>query len=314
LSSGQAMAEVVHMIEPDWIKSGHPSIEPRLIVGVSGGKDSTATCLHLMELGYAPSDFDRVFMDTGWESPEVYIYLDRLESLIGPIHRINLEVPVPPDRLEVLSRIEEQLGHKSPMVREVLRYLTFPNGLVRWCTRKLKMEPLLNYLNGLDHDVVNVVGIRGAESQTRAAMPHHEWSDGLDCWVWRPLMDWSLQDVIDIHTRWQLEPNPMYFAGSARVGCHPCIYARKGEIRTLAETDPDRIDLIRLLENEVSKLAGEERSFFKSRVGKGYWNIDRVVEWSKTKRGGRQFEMFAPPQRDGGCVRWGMCDVGVGDE
>ena len=35
-----------------------------LIVSVSGGKDSTAVCLRMFELGYTKDDFQRVFFDT----------------------------------------------------------------------------------------------------------------------------------------------------------------------------------------------------------------------------------------------------------
>ena len=35
-----------------------------LVVSVSGGKDSTATCLYLQELGLS---YEATFFDTGWE-------------------------------------------------------------------------------------------------------------------------------------------------------------------------------------------------------------------------------------------------------
>lgn len=37
--------------------------------------------------------------------------------------------------------------------------------------------------------------------------------------------------------------------------------------------------------------------------------IDEVVRWSRTAFGGKQFEMFAPADRDAGCMRWGLCEV-----
>ena len=44
-----------------------------VIASVSGGKDSTAMCLHLKELGIP---YRAVFMDTGWEHEDVYRYLE----------------------------------------------------------------------------------------------------------------------------------------------------------------------------------------------------------------------------------------------
>ena len=40
------------------------------------------------------------------------------------------------------------------------------------------------------------------------------------------------------------------------------------------------------------------------------WPIQRVVDWSRTSRGGRQVELFADTDGHQGCVRWGMCDTG----
>ena len=40
------------------------------------------------------------------------------------------------------------------------------------------------------------------------------------------------------------------------------------------------------------------------------WGIDRVVEWSETKRGGKEWEPFIPASGEEGCMRWGLCDTG----
>ena len=112
-----------------------------------------------------------------------------------------------------------------------------------------------------------------------------EWeqADGFDCETWRPLLAWTLDDVIAIHRRHGLAPNPLYLAGASRVGCWPCIYARKDEIRHVADTDPARIDLIRSLEAELSASASKRgtdarRAWFQARMGGGGepWPIDRV--------------------------------------
>ena len=40
------------------------------------------------------------------------------------------------------------------------------------------------------------------------------------------------------------------------------------------------------------------------------WPIDRVVRWAYTKHGGKVYEPFAATPEDGGCMRWGLCDLG----
>jgi 3'-phosphoadenosine 5'-phosphosulfate sulfotransferase (PAPS reductase)/FAD synthetase len=197
----------------------------RVVASISGGKDSAAMSLWLKEQGI---DHDRVFMDTGWEHPKTYEYLrGELSRVIGPITEIR------GPRL-----MTDLIRHKG----------MFPSKRRRFCTQELKVFPMQRHLAALVEagaDVVNAVGIRRAESEARSKLEEWEWSDGFDCETWRPLLLWSEADVIDIHKRHGLPPNPLYLLGASRVGCWPCIYARKAEIRLIADIDPERIDQIR---------------------------------------------------------------------
>ena len=280
----------------------------RVVASISGGKDSAAMSLYLTELGI---DHDRVFCDTGWEHPDTYAYLrGPLTEKIGPI---------------------TELMPKKQMVELVKSKGMFPSSFRRFCTQELKVFPLAKYLNArMDEgdDIVNAVGIRAAESESRAKMPAWEWQEGFDCEVWRPLLRWSEQDVIDIHKRHGLPPNPLYLRGAARVGCYPCIMSRKDEIRQVAEADPWRINQIRRLEEEVAVKARERHAktgiehrtdptFFQAKTGgtgRLCWPIDKVVAWSKTSRGGYQLELFTSDKKDQGCMRWGLCDTSAGDK
>jgi 3'-phosphoadenosine 5'-phosphosulfate sulfotransferase (PAPS reductase)/FAD synthetase len=295
----------------------------RVIASVSGGKDSAAMCLHLRELGIP---FEAVFMDTGWEHRDTYAYLrGPLEAAIGPIRWLRAEVDLPPEKEAMAQELEAMIGHYSAMVRICLKKAVFPARTLRWCTSETKVIPMQRWIASLDDDTVSVVGIRADESAARSAMPEWEWSDKFDQWTWRPLLRWSLDDVIAIHARHGLAPNPLYLAGASRVGCWPCIFARKAEIRHVADTDPVRVDVLRLLERRTAEI-GRERggkrtahTWFQAErrttddEGGYAWPIDRVVEWSRTSRGGRQIDLFAAPARDTGCMRWGLCDTGSSD-
>jgi 3'-phosphoadenosine 5'-phosphosulfate sulfotransferase (PAPS reductase)/FAD synthetase len=277
-----------------------------VIASISGGKDSAAMSLWLTEQGIKHV---RVFADTGWEHEATYEYLrGPLTARLGPI-------------VEVRGRD----GGMEPLIR---RKGMFPSRLRRFCTEELKVFPLAAFLRKQQDqhgEVINSVGIRAAESASRAQMLEWEENKTFDCDVWRPLLRWTEQEVIDIHKRHGLAPNPLYLKGATRVGCWPCIFARKAEIKLVAKLSTERIAQIRALEAELPPsparpaegdrpaLPPMTKTFFHgktTRAGTPH-PIDEVVEWSQTDRGGDQFMLLDTEPE--GCVRWGLCEA-VGRE
>ena len=298
------------------------------IASVSGGKDSTAMILHLKEQGIP---FRAVHFDTGWEHAATYAYLrDVLPKYTGPIEVHSREPKLDEHRDALAVEVEDMLGHRSPFVRWVIQRGMFPARVRRFCTQELKVftaRDVMRAEHAAERLPVNVVGIRAAESRARAKLPEHELSTTLDCMVWRPLIAWTERDVIDIHKRHGVPPNPLYLRGARRVGCWPCIHARKADLRML---DEQRIAVIERLEAIVEQLARERNarkgvelapdwnppSFYQAPnpdANGGYPSIPirRMVRWGKTALGGRELDrQMSMPGINDGCLRWGMCDVG----
>lgn len=296
----------------------------RVIVSVSGGKDSVAASLHLRDLGIT---HDRIFLDTGWEHPDLYTHLDYLDQVLGPIKRIKPSIPnIGNDVLPEVEAIEALVGSSpSAFIRWTVRKIMFPSRVRRWCTQELKVRPFLRYVESLDQDIVNVVGIRAEESVARSRLPERELMPGAEhIEVWRPIIRWTEAEVIAIHKRHGVRPCPLYLQGSTRVGCWPCIQSNKGELSELAK-DTQRVMAIELLEELVGRLRAERArgrgvepgkapTFFRSprRNQEGVRTsipIRDVLEWSQTARGGRQPMLSADWGREAGCIRWGMCET-----
>jgi len=313
------------MIQP------HKPEDGPVLVCISGGKDSTATALHLLEHGY---QIRCVFADTGWEDDRTYEYVrETLPDIVGDIVWVRATIDLPPELETLAAHYEDRLGFYSAMVRLCIKKRIFPSRNIRWCTRELKVRPMLEYMQTMDDPPdVRAVGIRADESRARANLPAFEWDAPFKCDVWRPILDWTFDDVIAIHQRWKIKPNPKYLSGATRVGCWPCVFAKKTELSQFGH-DAKRVAILRDLEHDMTKIQNAKRvadglpeletvngwfqgktGFYTDENGKyrrrgDRWPIDKVVAWSRTSRGGKQFALFEATEADGGCMRWGMCDT-----
>lgn len=282
----------------------------KVVASISGGRDSAAMSLYLAELGV---EHTRIFADTGWEHRLTYEYLrGDLTRALGPI------VEVRGDML-----FKDLVRHKR----------IFPDRTKRFCTTELKVIPILRFIDALDEDVVNTIGIRRAESEKRSTVTEWDDSSVLGCEVWRPLVEWSEHDVAAIHRRHGLRMNPLYAMGASRVGCWPCIHARQSEIVLVADMDQERVAELRDLEHEVTEQAralamekGEEldwiRSMFSIRESQKRadvetgemrrhhrpMQIDEAIAWARAGQARHE------PEEDSGssCGQWGFCESAPG--
>lgn len=141
------------------------------IVALSGGKDSTAMALRLVEV--EPRDYTFVCTPTGDEPPTMIEHWIKVGKMLGK--------PIVPLMSQSLGRL----------IRE---QRALPNWRQRWCTRILKIEPFAAFL--MQHSpAVSYVGLRADEEEREggdyAAVPGVEMRFPMREW------GWGLADVVE---------------------------------------------------------------------------------------------------------------------
>ena len=207
-------------------------MEPKVrhICGISGGKDSSAMAVYMSA---KVPQMEYFFCDTGAELPETYEYLDRLEVTLGkPIERLNSN---------------KGFDHYFELYRG-----TLPSPQMRWCTTKMKIEPIENWIG--EQEAVSYIAIRADEANRKgyvstkknikAKFPFVE--DGIDkAGVLRILENAGIG-------------LPEYYEWRTRSGCYFCFFQRKAEWVGLSQRHPDLFAKAVAIEQKVMKDAGAE--------------------------------------------------------
>lgn len=311
------------------------------IVNVSGGVDSAACYLLALERG---EPFRAIFADTGNEHEATLDYIANLPIKTGgpPIITVKADFTqaIGVRRYKLESMIESGYFVRDwteEMARRVLEHLhctnipfldlcllkgRFPSTTMRFCTAMLKMEPLHKSIahaiqevvatGGQARDVISWVGVRRDESRARSDALEWE-TEQMGNRVYRPLVDAKKEDCFRKLKHHGLPPNPLYKLGCGRVGCMPCLNARKSEIREIIKRFPHHIDKIREWERLVGLCSKRGVStFFACNKIPGIEDtrshIDAVAAWSMTKRGGRQFDMLAMQEPEACSSQYGLCE------
>jgi len=226
------------------------------IVGYSGGKDSTMIVSMVFEMVHSVPSHERtknihvVCTDTGVEIPAI-------------IERINDEFFAMQSRsdehsLKISTHLLKRPSQQSFWVNVIGRGYPPPNRMFRWCTQRLKIDPVSEFIRGMVGqwgEAIILLGARRAESNSRAqtldARPKNiqglrRHDDLPRCWVATPIEHLLTDDVWnyllerpnvwggDNHSLYQLYRNasggecPLVVdestpsCGNSRFGCWTC--------------------------------------------------------------------------------------------
>lgn len=222
----------------------------RHLLGLSGGKDSSALAIYLRD---KIPEMEYFFADTGAELPETMEYIDLLQDYLGKeIRQLN-----PKRNFDYYLKLHNNF---------------LPSARQRWCTVNLKLIPFEEELVK-DDEVISYIAIRADEParsgyistkpNIRTCMPFRD--DGI-----------TKEDVFHI-----LESSglgmPKYYQWRSRSGCYFCFFQQQGEWAGLKKHHPDLFEKAKQYERPDE------------RTGKLFtWNpvgtLDEVVRKAEEKR------------------------------
>lgn len=205
----------------------------------SGGKDSTAvtvlTLEWLKERGY-PEKIHVVYADTGLEIPTLHAQATRFLEAVRELHpRVNTHVAKPNPEESFWVNL---IGKGYPP----------PHNRFRWCTKRLKVQPMDRLVRSLEGRAVIVTGVRFGESDVRDARMLLSCSRGGECgqgvWFeesrrlgagylapiafWRECQVWDFVNFVAPSLGYPTEALEEIYGGrDTRFGCWICTVVRQ---------------------------------------------------------------------------------------
>lgn len=216
--------------------------KPKLhVVSFSGGKDSTAMLLRMIEENY-PIDII-LYCDTGLEFPEMDEHIDKVEKYIGrKITRLKSSKDFMFYATEQTRIIKsEKTPGYSP--GDIAKGYGYPTVKARWCTKHLKTEVIDRYLKDLkkDYDLVQYIGIASDETHRERDLNY-------------PLIKWGMteKDCLDYCYARGFDWGGLYEIWD-RVSCWCCPLQSLGDLRKLKEKRPELWSRLREMDKTIHR-------------------------------------------------------------
>jgi len=311
------------------------------IVSVSGGKDSTA--LLLLALERNTENLQAVFADTGHEHAQTYEYVQYLNEKVFPIRTVRADFTVDINRKRefVATKWREQGVAEEKVLRAIAALQPtgnpfldlciwkgrFPSTKARFCSEELKRNPIVEQVQmpllEKGDTIWSWQGVRADESLARRDLPELECVGGIkgegELWNYRPILTWTAEDAFAMHRKHNIKHNPLYEQGMGRVGCMPCIHVRKDELLEVSRRFPEEVQRVADWEQVVKEASKRDMATFFPSVQQDpnstkpvtlkNFGILSVVEWSKTSKGRKNYDLFRVNDEGPSCSSiYGLCE------
>lgn len=228
------------------------------IVSFSGGKDSTALLLMMLERNMPVDEI--IFCDTGMEFPQMYEHIEAVKKYIGR----DITV-LKSDKSFEWYMLEKDVKRKNG---EEHKGYSFPGIHERWCTKHMKVQVINKYLRQFKgEEVKQYIGI-AYDEQKRCKDKNY------------PLVDWKIT-----------EPQALEYCYSKgfdwgglykyfrRVSCWCCPLQGINEVRNLRKHFPELWGKIRLWDKQTWRTF--KADYTAEQLEERFAKEDRLAEWKK---------------------------------
>ena len=226
-------------------------------IGVSGGKDSQAAALatirHLDRIGHRGP---RILIHSGLGSVEwndSFPICERLADHLG------IELVVVSRRAGgMMDRWESRWAssvRRYANLETVTLVLPWSTPALRFCTSELKTHIIRAELRRRfkGRPYINVTGVRRQESAARARQPVASVEPDGKSRTWRPIADWSVEQVFSFIGECGLDPHPAYHDfGLSRVSCRFCIMANLPDLTAATAQEESHPIYRRMVDLEIA--------------------------------------------------------------
>ena len=206
------------------------------IVSFSGGKDSTAMLLMMLEKGMQVDDI--VFMDTGVEFPEMYEHIKNVEKYI------NREITILKAEKSFEFMLLEYEKKKGKNKRQ--KGYSFPDFRNRWCTNYFKQRVIKKYLKDKykDFEILEYHGIAVDEPKRLEKNKNKN--------IKYPLAEWNIteQEALNYCYLKGFDWNGLY-EKFHRVSCWCCPLKSLKELKVLYKEYPENFKKLEEWESET---------------------------------------------------------------
>lgn len=184
-----------------------------IAVSYSGGKDSLATLLLVLESGIRPK---LMFVDTGLE------FAETRDNVVQVAQDFGLELVTE----SAGDSFWKNIGHFGPPARDF-----------RWCCKTCKLGPATRLIQReFPRGVLSFIGQRAYESEQRASKGRvwrNPWTPGQ--LAASPIQRWTAMHVWLYLLAKGARVNPLYLYGFERIGCFMCPAADLAELERARE-------------------------------------------------------------------------------